>query len=66
MRSADQRLPEFHHFPYSLDMIARSIDGTPESLTPNDVLDTSQPMTAISSTAAVFKFLKLGSSLHVH
>ena len=26
-------------FPYSLDMIARSIDGTPESLTPNDVLD---------------------------
>ena len=26
-------------FPYSLDMIARSIDGTPESLTPNDILD---------------------------
>lgn len=26
-------------FPYSLDMIARSIDGAPESLTPNDVLD---------------------------
>ena len=26
-------------FPYSLDMIARSIDGMPESLTPNDVLD---------------------------
>ena len=26
-------------FPYSLDMMARSIDGTPESLTPNDILD---------------------------
>ena len=26
-------------FPYSLDMIARSIDGTPESLTPDDILD---------------------------
>jgi hypothetical protein len=26
-------------FPYSLDMIARSIDGMPEGLTPNDVLD---------------------------
>jgi pimeloyl-ACP methyl ester carboxylesterase len=26
-------------FPYSLDMMTRSIEGTPESLTPNDILD---------------------------